>query len=160
MRDHAYFDADSGAIGELETLTSQRLDTDKVPHAVEVQSSVPIYDMDALRPMPEEGQRRRALMAEWAWVLGQGPGAVVLRKAYADTAPIDRATAGVIAVAAERAHKSICVQVKRQDKLFGRTLIGYHPGVFREGQLQGPAGVPDEFGIFFLKVISISDEAR
>lgn len=100
MRDHAYFDADSGAIGELETLTSQRLAGDKVPHAVEVQASVPIYDMDALRPMLEEGQRRRALMAEWAWVLGQGPGAVVLRKAYADTAPIDQATAAFEAIIA------------------------------------------------------------
>ena len=100
MRDHAYFDADSGPVEELKTLTEQRLDAGDVPHAAEVQKAVPIYDMDALRAMLADAGRRQALMAEWAWVLGQGPGAVVLRKAYADTAPIDRATAAYEAIIA------------------------------------------------------------
>jgi len=39
-------------------------------------------------------------MAEWAWVLGQGPGVLVLKTAYADTAPIDRATAAYEAIIA------------------------------------------------------------
>jgi ectoine hydroxylase-related dioxygenase (phytanoyl-CoA dioxygenase family) len=54
---------------------------------------VPLYEMGALRPMLDDGSDRQALMAEWAWVLGQGPGVLVLKTAYADTAPVDRATA-------------------------------------------------------------------
>jgi ectoine hydroxylase-related dioxygenase (phytanoyl-CoA dioxygenase family) len=49
--------------------------------------------MGTLRPMLADAGQRQALMAEWAWVLGQGPGVLVLKRAYPDTGVIDRATA-------------------------------------------------------------------
>ena len=48
--------------------------------------------MAALSGALSDPAERRALMAEWAWVLGQSAGVLVLRTAYADTAPIDAAT--------------------------------------------------------------------
>jgi ectoine hydroxylase-related dioxygenase (phytanoyl-CoA dioxygenase family) len=100
MRDAGYFDQDSGTLAELEALTARRLDAAAVPRACEVQKNVPLYDMGALRGALFEAGARRDLMAEWAWVLGQGPGVLVLKRAYADTAPIDRATAVYEAVIA------------------------------------------------------------
>ena len=93
MRDFGYFDTDSGPLEELAALTDRKLDLAALDHASDVQKNVPIYDMGALRPMLADPGQRRALMAEWAWVFGQGPGVLVLQRAYADTTPIDRATA-------------------------------------------------------------------
>jgi ectoine hydroxylase-related dioxygenase (phytanoyl-CoA dioxygenase family) len=93
MRDHGYFDADSGTLEELAALTAMRFEPGALRYTAEVRKNVPVYDMAALRPMLEVAADRQALMAEWAWVLGQGPGVLVLQSAYADTAPIDRATA-------------------------------------------------------------------
>ncbi len=100
MRDTGYFDQDSGTLAELEALTARRVEHAQVPLAASVQKNVPIYDMDALRGNLADGAARRDLMAEWAWVLGQGPGVLVLSHAYADTAPIDRATAAYEAIIA------------------------------------------------------------
>jgi len=93
MRDMGYFDTGSGKLEELVALCSQSLDRAEVPLAATVQKNVPIYDMENLRPDLAQSGARRDLMAEWARVLGQGAGVLVLRSAYADTAPIDRATA-------------------------------------------------------------------
>lgn len=93
MRAPCYFDIHSGPLDELEKLCAQSLERDAVPCAVDVQHDIPLYDMDALRPRLAHAQERRALMSEWAWVLAQGPGVLVLKAAYADTAPIDHATA-------------------------------------------------------------------
>jgi len=93
MRDEGYFDADSGTLAELEALTARRLEHAEVPLATEVQKNVAVYDMGVLHAALADPGSRRDLMAEWAWVLGQGPGVLVLKAAYADTAPIDRATA-------------------------------------------------------------------
>jgi len=100
MRDLGYFDAESGTLEELAALTARRLDPEALEFAAGVEKNVPLYDMGALRPMLEGPARRQALMAEWAWVLGQGPGVLVLKSAYADTAPIDRATAAYEAIIA------------------------------------------------------------
>lgn len=93
MRDTGYFDQDSGPLAELEALSARRLEGAQVPLAALVQKNVPIYAMDGLRQHLADPAQRRDLMAEWAWVLGQGPGVLVLRRAYADTSAIDRATA-------------------------------------------------------------------
>jgi ectoine hydroxylase-related dioxygenase (phytanoyl-CoA dioxygenase family) len=54
---------------------------------------VPVYDVPDLSRAMGDATERRALLAEWGWVLGKGPGVLVLSGAYPDTAPIDRATA-------------------------------------------------------------------
>ena len=100
MRDAGYFDQDSGTLAELEALVARRLDGAQVPLAADVRKNVPLYDMDSLRGHVADSEARRDLMAEWAWVLGQGPGVLVLSRAYGDTAPIDRATAAYDAIIA------------------------------------------------------------
>lgn len=88
-----YFDRESCDLDEFKVLTSQALDPAQVPHAAEVAKNVPIYDMNVLRPSLAIVDERRALMSEWAWVLGRSAGVVVLKAAYADTAPVDAASA-------------------------------------------------------------------
>jgi len=88
-----FFDADTCDLDAFKALTAQSLDPASVPHAVEVQKNIPIYDMSALRPSLEDKTKRRAIMNEWAYVMMHSAGVVVLRNAYADTAVLDEATA-------------------------------------------------------------------
>lgn len=87
-----YLSPDDCDLDAFKKLTAQSLDAAHVPHAARVEKNVPLYDMGQLRPELDDPQARRALMAEWAWVLGQSAGVVVLKQAYHDTAPIDRAS--------------------------------------------------------------------
>ncbi|WP_298935214.1 phytanoyl-CoA dioxygenase family protein [uncultured Ruegeria sp.] len=87
-----YFDRESCDLDEFKVLTSQNLIAHAVPHAASVEKNVPIYDMHALRPALENGETRRALLAEWGWVLDKSSGVIALKGAYADTSVIDRAT--------------------------------------------------------------------
>ncbi|MEM6658471.1 MAG: phytanoyl-CoA dioxygenase family protein [Pseudomonadota bacterium] len=87
-----YFDRESCDLDEFKVLTSQNLTADAVPHAVSVQNNVPIYDMHTLRPVLENPDSRMAVLAEWGWVLDKSAGAIALKRAFADTSVIDRAT--------------------------------------------------------------------
>ena len=66
-----YFDRESCDLDEFKVLTSQQLEAASVPHAAAVEKNVPIYDMGALGPALEAPAQRRALLAEWGWVLGK-----------------------------------------------------------------------------------------
>ncbi|MES0826378.1 phytanoyl-CoA dioxygenase family protein [Ruegeria sp. SCP11] len=87
-----YFDRESCDLDEFKVLTSQNLSVGAVPHAATVEKNVPIYDMQALRPVLEQPDKRRALLAEWGWVLDKSAGVIALKGAYPDTSVIDRAT--------------------------------------------------------------------
>jgi len=87
-----YFGPESCDLDEFKALTSQYLEKSAVPHAATVERRVPLYDMKALAGSLEDGPRRRALLSEWAWVLGRSAGVIVLKGAYANTVPIDRAS--------------------------------------------------------------------
>ncbi|MFO1142349.1 MAG: phytanoyl-CoA dioxygenase family protein [Amaricoccus sp.] len=63
------------------------------PGAVRVERNVPVYEGGHVRAAAADAGARRALMAEWAALLAEGPGVLVIEGAYEDTAPIDRATA-------------------------------------------------------------------
>ena len=96
-----YFDAAACDVADFEALIARETSRDICPRAVDIQSKVPIYDMEALRPELEAIDTRRALMSEWAQVLLAGPGAVVLKRAYADTGVLDEATEIFNAIIAE-----------------------------------------------------------
>ena len=96
-----YFDRESCDLDEFKVLTSQNLLRDAVPHAVAVEQNVPVYDMGALSGVLTDPTARKALLAEWGWVLGQSAGVIVLKGAYHDTTPIDRATDVFRAIIAE-----------------------------------------------------------
>jgi ectoine hydroxylase-related dioxygenase (phytanoyl-CoA dioxygenase family) len=59
----------------------------------DVRQNIPIYDCGALREVLADASQRMALQAEWAAVLRDGAGVLVLKHAYADTNPVDEATA-------------------------------------------------------------------
>ena len=87
-----YFDPDDCDIEAFKALIARETSADMCPHAADIQSKIPIYDMASLRPDLEADENRRTLMSEWAQVLLSGPGAVVLKRAYADTGVLDEAT--------------------------------------------------------------------
>ncbi|MBT8475904.1 MAG: phytanoyl-CoA dioxygenase family protein, partial [Alphaproteobacteria bacterium] len=96
----AYFDDESCVLDEFRALTSQTLDAAAVPSAQAITQNIPIYDTPSLAPKLSEASKRRALLAEWGWVLGQGPGVLVLRAAYKDLGVIDAASAAYEAIIA------------------------------------------------------------
>ncbi len=77
-------------LAAFDRLTAQTLRLDQVPLATEIIRNVPVYDMAGVDL--GDPAVRRPLQAEWATGMLHGAGVVVLRRAYADTAPIDRAT--------------------------------------------------------------------
>lgn len=87
-----YFDRASCHLDAFKALTSQTLDPSDVPLAETVEKNIPLYDMRTLTSDLSDPDKRKALLEEWAWVLGQSAGVIVLKGAYADTDPIDRAT--------------------------------------------------------------------
>ena len=87
-----YFDRESCDLDEFKVLTSQTLTGADVPHAASVEKNIPLYDMAALSASLDDPEKRAALLSEWGWVIGKSAGVIVLKGAYADTAPIDRAT--------------------------------------------------------------------
>lgn len=90
-RNDTWFDADAGDLAAFIASLPATTDAADTPHAAQITQNVPIYDGDAIRAMDETGQR--TLMAEWARVFLSGPGIVVIKRAYGDTAPLDRASA-------------------------------------------------------------------
>ncbi|MEL7299727.1 MAG: phytanoyl-CoA dioxygenase family protein [Pseudomonadota bacterium] len=99
-RDAGFFrDADID-LAAFAALTSQRLDPADVPFAASVEKNIPLYDMEALAATLA-GPGRAALLSEWAWVLGASAGVIVLKRAYADTGAVDRATTVFNAIIAD-----------------------------------------------------------
>ncbi|ABV93020.1 phytanoyl-CoA dioxygenase [Dinoroseobacter shibae DFL 12 = DSM 16493] len=98
-----YFEPGACDLPAFEALISQQLDPQRVPHAAEIASGIPVYDMTVRSGDLADGLARRALMAEWAWVLGAGPGVFVLRRALTDHAILDAVTARYLdIIAAEK----------------------------------------------------------
>ncbi|CAL8481581.1 phytanoyl-CoA dioxygenase family protein [Caballeronia sp. S22] len=60
--------------------------------SVETECDVPIYDCRALDDVLTDSVRQQALQAEWAKVLLDGAGVLVLKNAFEDTAVVDEAT--------------------------------------------------------------------
>lgn len=85
-----YYDAETCDVGALEDLIARATDPASCAHAADIASNIPIYDVARLDLVDPDA--RRAVMAEWAAVLGAGAGALVLRGAYSDTACLDDAS--------------------------------------------------------------------
>lgn len=65
----------------------------KPAFASDIQRQIPLYDCGALADVLRDTSQVMALQAEWAGVLRDGAGVFVLKHAYADTGPVDEATA-------------------------------------------------------------------
>ena len=86
-----YTEADC-RIEDFAALCARQVDPAHIPHAAAVESNVVVYDMSAQGAALSDPAQRRTLLAEWADVLGEGPGALVLKGAVAPAA-VDAATA-------------------------------------------------------------------
>lgn len=91
-------------VADFATLVAATTDPRDLRFASAVRSHIPVYDCPALLAVLDDGAARPRLLAEWAQVMRDGAGVIVLERAYADTTPIDEATAIFEAIiAAERA---------------------------------------------------------
>lgn len=93
MKDIRYFDMDDCSLDAFRALIAQSLSPDALRFASDVQKNVPIYDIAALAGVLADPAQRRDLLGEWGWVLGRSAGVLVLKGAYADTRPLDAASA-------------------------------------------------------------------
>ena len=86
------FDVPSG-VDALAAICAQQTRLADYPAACDVESNVLVYDCDALRESVAEPESRRAVRAEWVRALLDGPGVIVLRRAFADSSVVDAASA-------------------------------------------------------------------
>jgi len=101
-----YYNPEACILVDFLEIINQKLEDRLVPHASEVQNNIPIYNILALTNIIENSELKKELMAEWAWVLRESSGAIVLRNAYSDTSPIDEATELYEQIISEEKQKS------------------------------------------------------
>ena len=63
-----------------------------VPHAIDIQKSIPIYSGDDVRGLASDISRRKVLLSEWTDVLANGAGAIIIKQGMADLDVVDRAS--------------------------------------------------------------------
>ena len=97
----AYYDAEKCDLGDFISLVDHDLIPAEVPHAIAVEKKIPIYEAPALADHLAEPASRKALMAEWAFLLQKACGVFVLKQAQQDHGAIDAATAVYERVIAE-----------------------------------------------------------
>lgn len=90
--DRVYLSPDRVWLDDLTAVTARETKLADYPLAAEVARQVLIYDCDRIRAEAATPEGRRVVLAEWAEALMDGPGIIVLRRAFAEHAPIDAAT--------------------------------------------------------------------
>lgn len=88
---HWYREQDCSLQDFRSVLQPQPADT-ALRFASDICQHVPLYDCSELRGVLENASRRLELQEEWGTVLNLGAGVLVLKRAYADTTPVDDAT--------------------------------------------------------------------
>src|SRR3954451_19805698 len=119
-------------------LIDQRTELDAYPHAAEVVDNVLVYDAEALRGFVAGGPGARdEVQTELVRAFTEGPGVVAFRRAYTDTAVVDRATDAFEAIiAAEKAagggHNDHFAKAGANDRIWNalEKLAVTDPGTF------------------------------
>lgn len=94
-----YYSADACDLSQFRELIAQPTDPRDVPGAETIVKNIPVYRGSDLSL--EDPQRRYAIMAEWAKVLKDGAGVVVIKQACTDMAAIDEASNAYADIIAE-----------------------------------------------------------
>lgn len=97
-----YLQAADCDLDDLRALTGQQTVLSDYPHAASVEKNILLYDCDAIRRVAQDPQSRREIMAEWCEAFATGPGVIVLKRAEADLAAIDRASEIFFAMIAQQ----------------------------------------------------------
>ncbi|MEQ8367903.1 MAG: phytanoyl-CoA dioxygenase family protein [Roseicyclus sp.] len=87
-------------LDDFAALTGRRVDMSDIPHAEDAPKNIPIYDMVKWSASLETPETRATLMAEWARILKDGAGVLVLKGACADLDAINAATTAYEAIIA------------------------------------------------------------
>jgi ectoine hydroxylase-related dioxygenase (phytanoyl-CoA dioxygenase family) len=90
--DRVWLTPDSCDLDGFRRLIDRQTKHEDYPYASAIVSNVLIYDGDAVRAAAADPETRKAIMAEWAEAMMTGPGIIVFKKAFADSAPVDAAT--------------------------------------------------------------------
>ena len=85
-RGRVWLTADECDLDDFAALVERTTDPADYPFAEEVISNVLVYDGAAVREAATSPDTRRALLAEWVEAMTGGPGIVVFRNAFDDTA--------------------------------------------------------------------------
>jgi len=75
--------AESIDLGDFRRQVERETTPASCPGAVAVECNIPVYDGASVTA---------ALLPEWSWVIGQGPGVLIIKQAVADLAAIDAAS--------------------------------------------------------------------
>lgn len=89
-------------LDDFRRLVERTTDAAAYPYAKAVERNVPVYNGDDVRRIARDETARRAVMAEWADVMMNGPGILVFQRAFADPAVVDAATAQFDAMITEQ----------------------------------------------------------
>lgn len=100
--DRVYLSPERVWLDDLTAITAAETRLADYPLAAEVSRQVLIYDGARIRAEAASTDGRRAVLAEWAEALMDGPGIIVLRGAFPEHAPIDAATAVFQEIIAEQ----------------------------------------------------------
>jgi ectoine hydroxylase-related dioxygenase (phytanoyl-CoA dioxygenase family) len=93
--------ADSCDLDAFRRIVERTADRADYPFASDVTSNVPVYDGLEVRGAAASSETRKELMAEWVEALTDGPGIIVIRRAFADLAAIDQSNAHYWAIIEE-----------------------------------------------------------
>lgn len=85
-------DADNALFDTFLALVQQKTQQSDWPLAYGIEQDIPLYAGDRVREACRQPDLRKALLSEWVRLLSDGPGIVVIKNAYNDTACIDTAT--------------------------------------------------------------------
>lgn len=87
-----WISSDSGSLDVFKTQLDRVTDPADWPNAARVESNVLIFDGNAIRRFLQVEEDERLVRAEWTAALSDGPGIIVIKGAFADTAVLDHAT--------------------------------------------------------------------
>jgi ectoine hydroxylase-related dioxygenase (phytanoyl-CoA dioxygenase family) len=79
-------------LDDFRELVSRKTDHADVPNAMAIERNVPIYAGEALYDIARDPVRRRELLGELAWVLGQGPGVLAVQRGLTERNRLSEAT--------------------------------------------------------------------
>ena len=89
-------------IEEFAALVERSTNKADYPFAAEIAANILVYDRADILKAAESTETRKALLAEFVAAMTDGPGAVVMRGAFADTGVIDAATEHFNAIIVEQ----------------------------------------------------------
>ncbi|HZZ12216.1 MAG TPA: phytanoyl-CoA dioxygenase family protein [Paraburkholderia sp.] len=92
VRPHSGYREQNCSLQDFVAALDPQRDAGNPRFASETVHGIPLYDCGELGSTLENASGRADLQAEWANVLNRGAGVLVLKRLYADTAPVDEAS--------------------------------------------------------------------